>query len=63
MACPRSAQPGGGEKDRIEIKQQVHFATNKSKILSDSFALLNQVVQAIIFSFKIHVEGTTTSGR
>ena len=49
------------KKDRIEIKQQVHFATNKSKILPDSFALLNQVVQAINDnpSFKIHVEGHT----
>jgi outer membrane protein OmpA-like peptidoglycan-associated protein len=35
------------KKDKIEIKQQVHFATNKSKVLPDSYELLNQVAQVL----------------
>jgi OmpA-OmpF porin, OOP family len=47
--------------DRIEIKQQVHFATAKSKILKDSFELLSQV--ASVFrsnpALKVRIEGHT----
>jgi outer membrane protein OmpA-like peptidoglycan-associated protein len=35
-------------KNKIVIKQQVHFATDKSTILPDSFTLLNQVASAIL---------------
>jgi len=35
------------KKDKIEIKQQVHFATNKSKVLPDSFELLHEVAQVL----------------
>ncbi|MGI5864905.1 MAG: OmpA family protein [Myxococcales bacterium] len=47
--------------DRIQIKQQVHFATGKAKILGDSYQLLDQVVDAIVRSNikKIRVEGHT----
>jgi outer membrane protein OmpA-like peptidoglycan-associated protein len=34
-------------KNKIVIKQQVHFATNKAVILKDSFNLLNQVADVI----------------
>ncbi len=47
--------------DHIEIKQQVHFATAKSKILADSFELLNQVASVLKSNPALHVriEGHT----
>lgn len=47
--------------DRIQIKQQVHFATAKAEILSDSFQLLDQVVDAIVRANikKIRIDGHT----
>ncbi|MBI5547349.1 MAG: OmpA family protein [Deltaproteobacteria bacterium] len=49
------------KEDRIQIKQQVHFATAKATILNDSFQLLDQVVDAIVRSGtkKLRVEGHT----
>lgn len=49
------------QKDKIQIKQQVHFATGKSTILADSHQLLDQVVDAIVRSNvkKIRIEGHT----
>jgi OOP family OmpA-OmpF porin len=49
------------KKDRIVIKQQVHFATGAWLVLPDSFALLNQVV-AVLNDFpkmRISIEGHT----
>jgi OmpA-OmpF porin, OOP family len=34
-------------KDKIELKQKIHFATNKAKIFPDSFDLLNEVVEVL----------------
>ncbi len=47
--------------DKIEILQQVHFATGKAQILADSFNLLQQVVDAVIKNNvkRIKVEGHT----
>ena len=45
--CPRKQTLIVVRKDRIELKQQVHFAVNKSRILPDSFELLRQVAQAM----------------
>lgn len=47
--------------DKIEILQQVRFATGKSTILPDSFNLLQQVVDAIIKNNvrRVKVEGHT----
>ncbi|MFZ5445652.1 MAG: OmpA family protein [Myxococcota bacterium] len=47
--------------DKIEILQQVHFATGKSTILPESFGLLQQVVDAIITNNvkRVRVEGHT----
>ncbi|HEY3449412.1 MAG TPA: OmpA family protein [Myxococcales bacterium] len=47
--------------DRIQIKQQVHFATAKADILSDSFQLLDQVVDAAVRANvkKIRIDGHT----
>jgi len=45
----------------IEIKQQVHFQTNKAKILKDSYVLLNQVASVLRSNpqMKIRIEGHT----
>ncbi len=47
--------------DKIEILQQVHFASGKATILPDSFGLLAQVVDAIIKNDvkRVRVEGHT----
>lgn len=47
--------------DKIEILQQVHFATGKATILADSFSLLQQVVDVVIRNNikRISVEGHT----
>lgn len=49
------------KNDRIEILQQVHFASGKATILQDSFGLLNQVVEAIKAAGikRLRVEGHT----
>jgi OmpA-OmpF porin, OOP family len=49
------------KENKIEILQQVHFATAKATILADSFALLNQVVDAIVTHGiqRVRVEGHT----
>jgi OmpA-OmpF porin, OOP family len=51
------------KKERIEIKQQIHFAYAKATVLPDSFALLNQVVQALndFPRMKVSIEGHTDS--
>ncbi|MBS2030896.1 MAG: OmpA family protein [Deltaproteobacteria bacterium] len=48
-------------KNKIVIKQQVHFATNKAVILRDSYTLLDQVADAIKTNGLKHVvvEGHT----
>jgi len=49
------------KQDRIEIKQQVHFATAKATILNDSFQLLDQVIDALVRANikKLRIEGHT----
>ena len=61
--CPKKYKLVVVKKDRIEIKQQVHFATNKWRILKDSFDLLEQVSSVLKDSPNIHVrvEGHTDS--
>ena len=51
------------KKERIEIKQQVHFATAKYRVLPDSFPLLNQVVQVLgdFPKMRVSIEGHTDS--
>jgi outer membrane protein OmpA-like peptidoglycan-associated protein len=52
------------KKDKLEIKQQVHFATNKSKVLPDSFELLNEVAALLKDNAdikKVRIEGHTDS--
>ncbi|MBX5484480.1 MAG: OmpA family protein [Myxococcaceae bacterium] len=49
------------KNDKIEILQQVHFASGKATILADSYALLNQVLDAIVTHDvkRFRVEGHT----
>jgi len=61
--CPRKYSLVEVKKDRIEIKQQVHFQSGKHRILPDSFALLDQVVSVLKDSprMRISIEGHTDS--
>ena len=45
--CPKKYTLVEVKKDRIEIKQQVHFASGKWLVLPGSYALLNQVVAVL----------------
>lgn len=50
------------KKDKIEIKKQVHFATNRDVILPDSAPLLDQVASTIVSNpnlTMIRIEGHT----
>ncbi len=49
--------------DRIELKQTVYFATGKDRILSKSFALLNEVALALRdnATLNLRIEGHTDS--
>ena len=47
-------------RDRIELKQQIHFQPNRAKILSDSFDVLREVAQAIKDApVAVRIEGHT----
>ena len=49
------------KENKIEVTQQVHFVTGKSTIMTDSYALLAQVVDVIVKNDlkKLRVEGHT----
>src|SRR6266511_2631729 len=59
--CPKKYTLVEVKKEKIEIKQQVHFTTAKYRVLPDSFALLNQVVQVMndFAKMRISIEGHT----
>jgi outer membrane protein OmpA-like peptidoglycan-associated protein len=59
--CPRKQKLVVVRKDRIEIKQQVHFRPAKSIILPDSYELLREVAQVLKDAPQIfvRVEGHT----
>jgi OOP family OmpA-OmpF porin len=61
--CPKKYTLVEVKKDRIVIKQQVHFQTAKWAILPDSYALLDQVVQVLrdYPKMRVSVEGHTDS--
>ncbi|MFO0578221.1 MAG: OmpA family protein [Polyangia bacterium] len=53
-------------QDKIELKRQVHFATNKAKINPDSYDLLDEVVDILKKNpqIKLRIEGhTDTKGK
>jgi OOP family OmpA-OmpF porin len=59
--CPKKYTLVEVKKEKIEIKQQVHFATAKYRVLPDSFALLNQVAQVLndFPKMRLSIEGHT----
>jgi len=59
--CPKKYTLVEVKRDRIEIRQQVKFATNKYAVLRASHALLDQVVQVLndYPRMKLRVEGHT----
>jgi OOP family OmpA-OmpF porin len=59
--CPKKYTLVVVKREKIEIKQQVHFATAKFRVLPDSFPLLNQVVQALgdFPKMRVSIEGHT----
>ncbi len=61
--CPKLYTLVEVKKERIEIKQQVHFATAKYRVLPDSFPLLNQVAQVLndFPKMRVSIEGHTDS--
>ncbi len=63
QGCPRKYKLVTLTKKKIEIKQKVHFATGRYRILSDSFELLNEVAQVLKDNPKItlRIEGHTDS--
>jgi OmpA-OmpF porin, OOP family len=50
-------------KEKIELKQKVHFATNKSIIMPDSFAMLTEIADVLKErkEIRIRIEGHTDS--
>ncbi len=62
QGCPKYALVQV-KQDRIELRQQVHFATRKHRVLPDSFRLLNQVVQVLkdMPHVRVRIEGHTDS--
>jgi len=59
--CPKKYTLLEVKKEKIEIKQQVHFASAKFRVLPDSFALLNQVGQVLndFPKMRVSIEGHT----
>ncbi|HVI93592.1 MAG TPA: thrombospondin type 3 repeat-containing protein [Anaeromyxobacter sp.] len=59
--CPKKYTLVVVKREKIEIKQQVHFATAKFRVLPDSFKLLNQVVSVLndFSKMKVSIEGHT----
>jgi outer membrane protein OmpA-like peptidoglycan-associated protein len=50
-------------KEKIELKQKVHFATDKAKIMSDSFAMLQEIADVLKArpEIRVRIEGHTDS--
>jgi outer membrane protein OmpA-like peptidoglycan-associated protein len=61
QGCPRKQALIIVKKDRIEIKQQVHFSSGKARILRRSNELLRQVATAIkdAPAVRVRIEGHT----
>jgi len=61
--CPKFYSLVEVKKEKIEIKQQVHFASAKFRVLPDSFPLLNQVGQVLTDfpKMRVSIEGHTDS--
>ena len=51
------------QKDRIELKRQIHFRTGRATIMTDSYQILDEVIDAIATHDikKVRIEGHTDS--
>ena len=49
--------------DKIELRQKVHFATNKATIFPDSFPMLNEIAEVFVkrSTMEVRIEGHTDS--
>lgn len=63
QGCPRVYQDVQVTTTHIRITQKVHFATNRARILADSFTLLNTVAQVLndFPDVTVEVQGHTDS--
>jgi outer membrane protein OmpA-like peptidoglycan-associated protein len=61
--CPDLYKSIVVKEDKIELKQKIFFAFNKAKILPQSFAMLQEVAQAMkdFPTIKVRIEGHTDS--
>ena len=61
--CPKKYSLIVVTKKKIELKQKIHFAVGKARIMRDSYELLNQVADALKSSpnIKVRIEGHTDS--
>ncbi len=63
--CPtKDAVKVNVKRDSIELREKIHFETNKAVIMPDSFALLHQVVATLVQHpeiLKLRIEGHTDS--
>lgn len=61
--CPKKYTLVVLKKERIEISEQIHFATGKHAILPASFELMNQIAQVLKDhpTIKLRIEGHTDS--
>jgi len=61
QGCPRKATLIVVKRDRIELKQQIHFQPNRAIILSDSYQVLREVAEALKESpaTTVRIEGHT----
>jgi outer membrane protein OmpA-like peptidoglycan-associated protein len=59
--CPEEKKFIVVTKDKIELKQKVHFATNKATIYPDSFPMLNEIADVLKSrgEIRVRIEGHT----
>ena len=60
QGCPRKTTLIVVKRDRIELKQQIHFQPNRAVILSDSYDVLKEIAQALKdANVAVRIEGHT----
>jgi len=60
QGCPHRERLIVVRRDRIELKQQIHFQPNRAKILRDSYDVLDEIAQAVRdASVTVRIEGHT----
>jgi outer membrane protein OmpA-like peptidoglycan-associated protein len=61
QGCPRKSTLIVVKRDRIELKQQIHFQPNRARILTDSYEVLDEVAEALkqAGNVTVRIEGHT----